>query len=1348
MDNSYNYKTLESIQPGPQSSLLRDDHIRLRAEQRDAIEKAKAQFCKRTGNRKDGYTWTINPTYSQFLWNAKMRFGKTLCALQLAREMGVKRTLIVTHRPVVNKGWEDDFRNVVNDKIEGNDDVRDHWAYGTLVDDEQHDKRKFYDLEKFVSKSEDNHYVFFVSMQYLRLSELVNAKTQLKNKDRQADTYGHSAARENEKLKADILHNDWDLVVIDEAHEGTRTALGKRVIDEFLKKDDTKMLHLSGTPFNLYEDFKENEIFTWDYISEQRAKQEWPVKHSGEDNPYAELPQMNIFTYDIRNNIQEVLDADGIFTFSEFFRTWTGNPKADGKVMPEGAKGRFVHEAEVNKFLDLLCDNSNETNFPFSTDKYREMFRHTLWVVSHVDEAAALKQLLSEHPKFGSDMFRIINVAGQGDMDEENENALDAVNNAIGDMPEETYTITISCGRLTTGVTVRPWTAVFYLKGGDRAATYMQTIFRVQSPYVVKDCNGNVEKMKTSCYVFDFAPDRTLKVVAETAKFSSMAKANEEKGKAKKKDGDDTEDELTQEQRDKITVKDFIKLCPVISMDGGKMTSLDVNSIYKQLESVYIDRLVQKGFDDPCLYNQDEVNKVNPEILNHIGENGGQAPDERRKEAKTVIDLNNMTPEQRAQWEENIRRKKAEAAEKAEKKAAKDEAFRKQWEAMSEAEREEYLQKEAEKAARREELKKQREEFKARMTNIRGIALRIPLLMYGGADAGDPKDDLTVDNFTRKIKDESWAEFMPKGISKEDFNKIRKCFNATRFEEAGKRYRALTREADFMHVEERIKQITEIFGYFRNPDKETVLTPWRVVNMHMSDTIGGYCFFDETFDEQGGQLDTPRFVDQGEVTQQLFNTVNPDGEATAKVLEINSKTGLYPLYVTYSLYRRSLEEYVKAQCISIENVSVQEEHVVWDDVVKDNMYVICNTPMAVGITRRTLFGFRPIEGKANIKAEKLVERVSKGDESLIKDLKSVGFWKGNTSKQMIEFNAIVGNPPYQVKQSSDDTSANSAMAGAIYPLFVDLAINLSPQYVSLITPSRWMTKSGRGVSDSWVDEKINCNHYICIHDFILAADCFDNVEIKGGVNYFLYSKNYDGECEYTMHQNGIAISQHNYLNSYGLGIVVRDTMAMNILNKIVAVEGQYYHENNFSSLVGPNTLFCDCAKGILNTSWEGYVTSKDEKHNIKYYLNKNRVECGYAWISKSDMIKSFDVVDYNKVYIPEAGGSGTDSNVLGVPFYGEPGSICSQTYICIGFDQTQHKLTKDECYNIISYIKTKFFRYLVSIKKKTQHAFAQVYQFVPVQDFSKSWTDEELYNKYELDLFEREYIESHISTMD
>lgn len=516
------YSTLEEIKTGMQDDLFADDLITLRSEQRDAIDQAKERFCKRSGRRGE-YQYEVLPEYRQFLWNAKMRFGKTICAMQLMRELDVKRTLIITHRPVVGESWLQAFKQVVGSKssepkVKGNSDIHKTYGFGMRSDDESETVGNYYDLEKFV-ETPGNHYAFFVSMQYIRLSELVNSKTQAKNAG-----VGNTTSASNEKLKADILKTDWDLIIIDEAHEGTLTSLGKGVIQDFLKKEKTKMLYLSGTPFNLYEDFNGDEIYTWDYIAEQTAKHNWSLEHPNEKNPYAELPKMNIFTYDITKNIDNILDQTGVFSFPEFFRTWTGNPKADNASMPEGAKGRFVHEPEVSEFLDLLCKKDAENNFPFSTNEYRQMFRHTLWVVSHVNEAAALEQLLKEHKIFRH--FDVVNVAGRNETDEQNENALDKVLKAIGDNPEKTSTITISCGRLTTGVTVAPWTAVFYLKGGDRAATYMQTIFRVQSPYKTPD-----GKIKKECYVFDFAPDRTLKIVAETAKFSSMATAKRRKNR-------------------------------------------------------------------------------------------------------------------------------------------------------------------------------------------------------------------------------------------------------------------------------------------------------------------------------------------------------------------------------------------------------------------------------------------------------------------------------------------------------------------------------------------------------------------------------------------------------------------------------------------------------------------------------------------------------------------------------------------------------------------------------------------------------------------------------------------------
>lgn len=1311
------YSTLEEIKVDTQANPSSNKLIVLRSEQRDAIDQAKEHFCEKSG-RKGDYQYTVLPESRQFLWNAKMRFGKTVCAMQLMRELDVKRTLIITHRPVVGDSWLNAFRQVVGSKasapkVVGNSDIHQTYGFGTRSDNES--EGNFYDLEKFV-QSEGNHYAFFISMQYMRLSELVNLKTQAKHKNQSVDNSDGTTKNENEKLKADILNADWDLVIIDEAHEGTRTSLGKSVIDDFLKKDKTKMLYLSGTPFNLYEDFKEGEIYTWDYIAEQQAKKNWYEEHPNEKNPYEELPKMNIFTYDITKNINNVLDQTGIFTFPEFFRTWTGNPKADKADMPVGSKGRFVHEAEILKFLNLLCTKDEYSDFPFSTEDYRETFRHTFWVVSHVNEAAALKKLLKKHPIFKR--FNIVNVAGDeeklikdGDNNSKgkNKNPLEKVKKAIGEKPEKTYTITISCGRLTTGVTVEPWTAVLYLKGGDRAATYMQTIFRVQSPYKTPD-----GKMKTECYVFDFAPDRTLKIVAETSKFSSMAKT-------KDKQKEEGEEEKTQEMRDKDTVRDFIELCPVISMDGGKMSPMDVNTIYKKLESVYIDRLVRKGFDDPCLYVQEELNKIDPALINQIGKNGGQAPDEKRKDAKETIDLSHMTEEQRAAWEEKIRQKKAEAAEMARRKAQKDEEFQKQWESWSEEEREEWQRQEAERIARREQAKKDREEFRKRITNIRGIALRIPLLMYGGADAGDTKEDITVDNFTRKIKEESWKEFMPKGITKEDFNKIKKCFNATRFEEAGKKYRALTREADFMHVDERIRQITEIFSYFRNPDKETVLTPWRVVNMHMSDTIGGWCFFDE----KTGQLDTPRYVDQKDVTSQLFDNVDPAGEVQTKILEINSKTGLYPLYVTYSLYRRRLVEYIKAECIGMDSVSVEDEQTVWDDIIKDNIYVICNTPMAVGITRRTLFGFRDVERKANIKDVQLIERASNDQEGLVKELKTVGFWKGNSSKQEMKFNAVVGNPPYQMMDGG-----NNASAIPIYNTFVDFSRSISPDYISMIMPARWSV-GGRGL-DTFRDTMLNDYHLCKLFDFQNGADCFPGIRIGGGVCYFLWdSHKKDNLVEIInmpLGETNISIKRKPL--EFGLNFLIRSNFIYNIIKKINGL-----NEIKMSSIVWAQKPFG------FRTNFSDFKDSGE----IKLYTKKT--SSGFAYIDRTDIIKNSSFIDEWQVVTSRSTSVPEEDNgqVLRMvqTFICEPKSVVTESYVVVGSFKTQK-----EALNCLSYLKTKFFRILCQVVIVSPDVSAKTFDLVPIQDFSHPWTDKDLYIKYHLTDEEINYIETNIKPME
>ncbi|MCM1141648.1 MAG: Eco57I restriction-modification methylase domain-containing protein [Muribaculum sp.] len=1030
--------------------------IVLRDEQKKAVAKAKARFKGGTGRK--------------FLWNAKMRFGKTLSALKLAKELDVKRTLIVTHRPVVDANFREDFEKIFRDDMAS-------WSYASRSDNGG--TGEISTLEKELKEDPSKHYVFFASMQYLCRSDLVNSKPN-------ADT---------NPLKHLILNNDWDLVVVDEAHEATTGDTQGAEVVKYLSGKKANVLHLSGTPFNLLDSFSDAEIFTWDYIQEQEKKAELIAKGVPDsENPYITLPKMNIFTYDLAklNGSKEVGEG-AQFTLSEFFRTWSGNPKKDKAKMPEGAKGKFVHEEAVNNFLDLLCSEEGGNNYPFSTEEYQENFKHTFWVVPGVAEAKALTDLLRNHDVF-KDVFQIINVAGEGDEDEQRSNALDAVNNAIGDAPDQTATITISCGRLTTGVTVKPWTAVFYLKGSDNtsAATYMQTIFRVQSADVR---NG---KMKSECYVFDFAPDRSLRAVAETAKFYNLSA--KERAVASQ----------ASESSDLKKLKQFLSFCPVISLDGGQMVAFDEHKLFTRLNSVYIDRIIRSGYTDNALFNKDAIMRMDPDALKVLD----KLDPKERINSKGEGDCD---PSKNIS-NNGLNGKGNQSGTSEEDAPDDDPGDGSQSNAgLSQAEK--------------DERKRKREELEKRRAKLRDITIRIPLLIFGGKF--NDEEDITLDNFTRKVDDPSWFEFMPKNIGKDDFNKLKKGINASMFVEAGKGIRKMTREADKMHVEERIAAIAKIHDWFNNPNKETVLTPWRVVNMHLSDCLGGYSFFNETFTgpnqveipaaEGDGKLfdfaDTimPRFVSHGEVTAEVFGCdeerpVVPDKGKKAedvvlgrdgalrpanvmgiKILEINSKTGLYPLYATYSLYRNRLQDYIDAGLIEdAENLSVEEEQVVWDDVLQNNIYVISNTRMAEAITRRTLYGFRDVQ-YTHIKNEPIVERAKTELDELAKELRSNRFWNGgNVKDTMLKFTAVIGNPPY-----NEINKGNGNGADPLYHLFIDLGMQIAKKG-TLIHPARFLFRAGKTPKD-WNDKVLNDSHFKVIGYWADSSQVFPSVDVKGGI---------------------------------------------------------------------------------------------------------------------------------------------------------------------------------------------------------------------------------------------------------
>ena len=256
-----------------------------------------------------------------------------------------------------------------------------------------------------------------------------------------------------------------------------------------------------------------------------------------------------------------------------------------------------------------------------------------------------------------------------------------------------------------------------------------------------------------------------------------------------------------------------------------------------------------------------------------------------------------------------------------------------------------------EEKARLEELKKKKKVRNDAISILRGISIRMPLLIYGAEISYD--EEITLDKFIEKVDDSSWDEFMPTGVTKTIFAEFRKYYDEDVFIAAGRRIRNVAREADTLNPTERVKKIAGLFSNFKNPDKETVLTPWRVVNMHMSDTFGGYDFYDENHEET---LEEPMFVDQGQVTTDTFSNEK------AQILEINSKTGLYPLYVAYSVYRTKCRKYKEVDF----TLEVQRE--VWNNTIQQNVFVICKTPMAKQITQRTLAGYTNVKINADRKS--------------------------------------------------------------------------------------------------------------------------------------------------------------------------------------------------------------------------------------------------------------------------------------------------------------------------------------------------------------------------------------------
>ena len=556
---------LMEIRTGKPNIEHRTQSFKMRPEQQEAVERTAQYF---TNIKQDEAYRNKEP---HFLWNAKMRFGKTFTAYQLAKKMGWKKILILTFKPAVHNAWQEDLENHID--FEG-------WQFvsnneNTLTYEEA-DKTK--------------PIVCFGSFQ---------------------DYLGKNKATGGIKTKNEWVHaTNWDCVIFDEYHYGAWRETAKDLFDndeakgeqEYALSSDLKnfdeellpittehYLYLSGTPFRALNsgEFIEEQIYNWTYSDEQKAKEEWQDKHPDEPNPYASLPKMVMMTYQLPDAVKTIAQQGEFneFDLNEFFF-------AEGT----GEDAKFKHEEYVQKWLDLMRNalpdayvdslklGRQKPPMPFSDVNLLGNLLHTFWFLPSVASCDAMENLLKQRQNVFYQDYQIVNASGtKAGIGSE---AIPPVKRAMGKNPLASKSITLSCGKLTTGVSIAPWTGILMLRNMTSPEGYFQAAFRVQTPWVMRGHNpndpNNEEIIKELCYVFDFAPTRALRQISD---YSCRLNVGEQSPERK--------------------VEDFIQFLPVLAYDGSSMRQIDAAGVLDIAMQGTTATLLAKRWESALLVNVD-----------------------------------------------------------------------------------------------------------------------------------------------------------------------------------------------------------------------------------------------------------------------------------------------------------------------------------------------------------------------------------------------------------------------------------------------------------------------------------------------------------------------------------------------------------------------------------------------------------------------------------------------------------------------------------------------------------------------------------------------------------------------